>query len=666
MSKYLLTLAAGMAMSVATMAQITVPSDFSVSLNESNELEGWVTYGNTSAVGGDFSADFSNHESGPWYKVLTYGGETAAFSASIFEDSSESDQWLITPEFTVSDDNVLLRYEAVAYGTRSKTKWKILLSEGGTEKDDFTTVVTSSKTMSPLQVSAAMSKGFGAEISGLKGKKVRLAFVNEGNRAGVLGFRDITVGAYSLTFDSPEEVLKTSIKSTDPRFSVGMRVSTPVETKGISATLETEEGQVLNFSNSIKLSSSTATKMTITFDDEIDFKGRGSMGYTLTIRPNMETEVAPTVVKGTMMYVDMKYDLPVLIEEFTGSWCQYCPYGAAFMEYYMDKYNVGTGNKKVIGIAVHSGDVMTVNNYESPLEALATPLGFGGLPSMMGNRSQVTHPTQFPISNFLAEKSSSRTFISRVDYDPAASNEVSVTYNTVLSYAAEDPDINASVIVIENGVKGNNSDYSQTVSSGIATLTDADIIKNFGEELLPYMQIYINMDKHSDGSYSVSYTKMVYGEVARGVFPDFYGNEVKGKFEADVPVSGNISFIMPGAVMNPENVAVVVVLSDAISGKVVAADELSFDEFNKDIEDRYEASVAAVNVGNAFVSMRNGYLNVNADSDGDITVYATDGRTLINGHLVEGENVFALDGFNGVAVVKVNTASGVVVAKVVK
>ena len=179
MSKYLLTLAAGMTISVATMAQITVPSDFSVSLNESNELEGWVTYGNTSAVGGDFSADFSNHESGPWYKVLTYGGETAAFSASIFEDSSESDQWLITPEFTVSDDNVLLRYEAVAYGTRSKTKWKILLSEGGTEKDDFTTVVTSSKTMSPLQVSAAMSKGFGAEISGLKGKKVRLAFVNE-------------------------------------------------------------------------------------------------------------------------------------------------------------------------------------------------------------------------------------------------------------------------------------------------------------------------------------------------------------------------------------------------------------------------------------------------------------------------------------------------------
>ena len=45
----------------------------------------------------------------------------------------------------------------------------------------------------------------------------------------------------------------------------------------------------------------------------------------------------------------------VLIEEFTGSWCGYCPSGAEILEDLVDSLNV-------IGVAIHSGDYMTIEH----------------------------------------------------------------------------------------------------------------------------------------------------------------------------------------------------------------------------------------------------------------------------------------------------------------
>ena len=52
-------------------------------------------------------------------------------------------------------------------------------------------------------------------------------------------------------------------------------------------------------------------------------------------------------------------DKYVLVEEKTGTWCQYCPYGSASM------HNVGAAEPNMIGIAVHNGDPMSVASYDS-------------------------------------------------------------------------------------------------------------------------------------------------------------------------------------------------------------------------------------------------------------------------------------------------------------
>lgn len=59
------------------------------------------------------------------------------------------------------------------------------------------------------------------------------------------------------------------------------------------------------------------------------------------------------------MTADQGYVPNAVIEEFTGTWCGYCPRGIVTMEYIRDHYKDGT----LIPVAVHSGDAMQSDSY---------------------------------------------------------------------------------------------------------------------------------------------------------------------------------------------------------------------------------------------------------------------------------------------------------------
>lgn len=654
MNKFLLTIAAVAAVYGVSTAQITIPGILDVPMELEKELTDWTTYGNDAEPNSAYVEAFSDYATGPWYHVVDFGGVQAAYSVSTFNDGSASDQWLISPEFTVTDDNLLLRYEAVAFGARTKQKFKILLSEGGTAKEDFTEVLKESN-LSPTSQTVPFVKGFGSAISGYKGKKVRVAFVNSGNKIGMLGFRNITVGQYSLSFDEASVLASKPIMSNDPYFSTVVRISTPLLTEGLTATLKTDEGQELKFENATKLTSGLASQVLIKFDEVINFNGKSSIGYTLTVAPNMEG-VEPAVVKGVLNYAEMKYDVPIVIEEATGTWCQNCPYGIAFMSYYVDKYNGLDGNPWVIGIAVHNSDPMTVTSYDSAITQFAYTLTNDfGYPSMIGNRSVVAHPIQFPISGFFDNKSFAKVNIARVDYNPAEDGTIKVDYATTLSYSTPSPDFNAAMIIIENDVKGTTSGYNQATIAGISNMTESEVTSRFGKELVPYFKPLLG---HGN---LIPCTAISYEEVARGIFPSFSGKQMTGVYEQETPKHDEFKIVAPNNIMDPKNIKVIVILTDRNNGHIIAADEVGYENFNKDIEINGVESVVA---GDAKVLVRDGYLVVNADSEGRVALYSVDGRNLVNANVETGENVFRVDG-NGMVVVRVATASGVVTKKVV-
>jgi hypothetical protein len=58
----------------------------------------------------------------------------------------------------------------------------------------------------------------------------------------------------------------------------------------------------------------------------------------------------------------------IALEEGTGTWCQWCPRGAVFMDLMAEKYH-----GYVASIAIHNADPMTVDEYDSNTGFLSYP-----------------------------------------------------------------------------------------------------------------------------------------------------------------------------------------------------------------------------------------------------------------------------------------------------
>lgn len=84
-------------------------------------------------------------------------------------------------------------------------------------------------------------------------------------------------------------------------------------------------------------------------------------------------------VSGSINCAAKTFYQQMLVEEFTGTWCGYCPIGLVGMAYMKEHY----GNQGFNGIAVHNGDDMTVPSYSS----FATTYSQGSYPSALINRS---------------------------------------------------------------------------------------------------------------------------------------------------------------------------------------------------------------------------------------------------------------------------------------
>lgn len=76
------------------------------------------------------------------------------------------------------------------------------------------------------------------------------------------------------------------------------------------------------------------------------------------------------------------YPRNVLIEEFTGTWCGYCPQGIVTMEALRERYTDGS----VIPVAVHYNDAMAVDSYFPITQAYSS-----GFPSAVLNRATMTY-----------------------------------------------------------------------------------------------------------------------------------------------------------------------------------------------------------------------------------------------------------------------------------
>ena len=206
----------------------------------------------------------------------------------------------------------------------------------------------------------------------------------------------------------------------------------------------------------------------------------------------------------------------VVGEEATGTWCQWCPRGAVFMDLFANQYEGFWA-----GIAVHNGDPMVVADYDAGIGTL-----IGGYPSAVVDRLGDVDPSQMSSDFFTRLQTAPKGVLTNgATYDPST-RLLNISVSTEMLQATNGS-YKVACALTEDGVTGTGAGYNQANAyaggnNGVMG----------GYENLPI---------------SVPAAQMVYDHVARAIAPSFTGQT--GVIAASTAVgdtyTANFSFTLP-------------------------------------------------------------------------------------------------------------------------
>ena len=206
----------------------------------------------------------------------------------------------------------------------------------------------------------------------------------------------------------------------------------------------------------------------------------------------------------------------VVGEEATGTWCQWCPRGAVYMDLFQEQYS-----DYWIGIAVHNGDPMTDVVYDAGIGTM-----IGGYPSAVVDRGADVDPSAMN-ADFLDRLLTEPTgvIMNGATWDPV-SRVLEVSVKSTFSQSVTNS-YKLACALTEDGVTGTDASYNQSnayAGGGNGVMG--------GYESLPS---------------SVPAAQMVYDHVARSIAPSFEGSSIffPATVNAGESVISNYSFTLP-------------------------------------------------------------------------------------------------------------------------
>ncbi len=223
----------------------------------------------------------------------------------------------------------------------------------------------------------------------------------------------------------------------------------------------------------------------------------------------------------------------VLLEELTGSWCQYCPRGT----YYIDSLTKVYPN--FIGVAIHTNDEMENNIY-------STASGLTSAPSALINRGGSAEPTN---SWFSAVASAFNTTPS-ADIDVFTNFDYSTRLLTVRVKASFTTAVSGNyrlgAIITEDGITGPSPQYNQSnvySGGGSGTLGGFEILPNsIPASMIAYNHVGRALLGGYNGQTGSIPSSMVSGDTASFIFT------------YTIPITWNEEYIrVIGLLIKPDN-----------------------------------------------------------------------------------------------------------------
>jgi Outer membrane protein Omp28/Secretion system C-terminal sorting domain len=236
----------------------------------------------------------------------------------------------------------------------------------------------------------------------------------------------------------------------------------------------------------------------------------------------------------------------VVAEEGTGTWCQWCPRGAIYMDYMHDNYD-----PYFAGIAVHNNDPMKVAEYDSPFSQFLS-----GYPSVLVERGADIDPLDIE-SEFLTKivVAPTAAIVNGATYD---SNTRTLNVSQTYTFSGNADDTwRVMCVLTEDSVTGTIAGYNQSNAYG-----------NNGAGPMGGFEML---------GTSVPAAQMNYNHVARALSPNFVGaTGFPAVVSSGAVHTFNFSFVLP-ATWDENEIYIVGMLIDN-GGEIDNGSKTSIDE----------------------------------------------------------------------------------------
>lgn len=270
---------------------------------------------------------------------------------------------------------------------------------------------------------------------------------------------------------------------------------------------------------------------------------------TLTAVNNQPNESAEPATAGRFITMLNKPTPVPVVEEFTATWCGWCPSGIEGMKRARETY----GDQAVL-IGVHCNDIMKIVDYTSVMQKI------DGLPSALLNRNTYFYPTP---SSFIEAIETAKQDIAPATLELSATwtdeKATSVQLNTEATFPYSDSEAHFALayVLTEDGVTGTGSDWTQ---------------QNFynGSSGDPDMQYWYSAGR-SLPNYVYDHVAIAAWGIQKGLTASSISSHTAG---TPLPFSYTGRLSAPYLVIDKSKVRAIALLIDTQSGSIVQATQV--------------------------------------------------------------------------------------------
>ena len=375
-------------------------------------------------------------------------------------------------------------------------------------------------------------------------------------------------------------------------FSVKNLCSVAVRNLQVGYSIDGGEETVCNF----KTTMGSNIDKTFTIEhDGFDVVGNHTLKLRVVSINGKDDAYAPN--SESALALSVKNSVPVqrlVVEEGTGTWCQFCPKGIVGFRKASEAYP-----NHFIGIAIHRSDNLVTNTYDD--------LVFESLPNCYFNRNtkSVIEPS-FESMETAVKKLMEKTPVMGVDanvkYTDSGKKKISVEALTTFLGAHKGMNYRLSFVLLESCITG----YTQVNAFAGGKLGEMG-----GFEKLPNPAT-IDMDHVARMNYSY--------------------NGIEGSIPADVEADETTRYTttldVPSTIQNPDNCDLVVLVLDANTGRIENAVKVELGKHTTAIYDAEQLLIPDF-------SFQGDRLNVDGFS-GSVRIFTPGGVEVANSNLAPG------------------------------